>query len=150
MMTSTPDSAATRDLGAVVAALRRSIAVLSRSETVESAARELNEALDQGDLTRTPVAAGRLNETLDLVKKLVKTADDIDPHVVDGAELDRLWRLAPDALVTEALLLGELRERRLVLQAMEAKTNRRLSSIAIGAAVVALLVPFVERLAQSL
>jgi hypothetical protein len=52
---------------------------------------------------------------------------------------------SPRELVEDAVVEGKLRERRIILQAKEAQTNRFLAYAAIFASIVALSVPFVER-----
>ncbi len=81
-----------------------------------------------------------------LIAQLKSAVDKIDPHIIDEVELDRMMRKSPTALAREALLKGELRERRMIIQAKEARTNRWLAFVALIAAGAALAVPFIEKL----
>ena len=137
-------ASAAKELRETVEALRRAIALLNRSDTVQGLTKELNDAVSAGDAETTETAARLLRTRLDLVTQLTKIAEDLDPHALDPSELDRLWRLPPTELVDEALFLGNFRERRMVLQAKEAETNRLLARAAIGASIVAVLVAVVD------
>jgi quercetin dioxygenase-like cupin family protein len=138
---------ALRDLAKTIG---QSVTLLSDSRSVRTASADLRKAVDDGDPVKASDAATDLLARLELIRKLTRAADDIDPHVLAPSELERLWKMEPTELIDDALREGKLRERRIMVEAKEAETNRRLARIAIGAAVgaslVALAVPLVERL----
>jgi hypothetical protein len=134
----------------LVKTLEDAAAVLAQSGIVTSAASEFDAAIHAGHKEQAVEAAARLTKSAALVQTLLKTADNIDPHILNRKERKRLWALKPDELADEVLATGEYRERRLVLEAMGERTNRRLGRIAILAAAIALAVPFVQQYAETL
>ena len=87
-----------------------------------------------------------LVKLLEPLAKLQKIVDDLDPHTLSKDEFKKWWSKRPKAISQDAVVSGRLRERRILLQAKEAETNRRLAFAAFFAALVALAVPFIERL----
>lgn len=120
----------------LVAILDRTSIWISASEPTRMAATELEEALAGEDAARTEVAALALSARLELMRKLTDLRDKIDPHVLYPEELKRLRAMDPGDLVDDALLQGRLRERRILVEAMEAATNRLAARIAVGAAIL--------------
>lgn len=119
---------------------------LCDSTETKSATEELKVAMASGDRTKAALAADKLRQPAKEIAELAKRIDQIDPHVLDPAEAKDLRKLGPIRLVEDALHHGKLRERRMLLQAMEAETNRWLAKVAVVAAVIALFIPFLERL----
>jgi len=124
----------------LVDALNRAIDRLVAASDVTDARATLETAMN--DKTATDVAkdAENLHDKLSTILTLIKTADELDPHVLPEQELitDRKWgwgkrKKKPDELAAEALSQGEFRQRRFALQAAEANTNRRIAWFAIAA-----------------
>jgi hypothetical protein len=137
---------ANSDLVQVVRSLEQSIALLSQSEGVRFAWEQLDAAIKGGDAEAVSEAAEDMVERLNVVSRLTKTVDTIDPHVLELGQFQTLWKKRPKALVQDALVAGKLRERRMLLQAKEAETNRLLAYVAFVASMIALSIPFIERL----
>jgi len=140
-------SAANQHLVGLVETLEAAAATLARNDAIHNAAKAFDDA---GDNNERWEAAKCLHSNAALIEKLLETAEHIDPHVLNEQELADLWDMKPRDLADDAILNGSLRERRLVLEAMAEQTNRRLGWTAIGAAIAALLVPFVDKVAQGL
>jgi hypothetical protein len=84
--------------------------------------------------------------------KLKKIVDALDPHTLTEQEFKKLWRQRPKTIIKDAVVSGRFRERRILLQAKEAETNRKLARTAFVAALVAVLaalitlaVPFIQK-----
>jgi hypothetical protein len=106
------------------------VARLSSSPEVKSACERLNEAVKGADAHG---AANDFKKAFEPLTTVVKIADQIDPHVLTPEELAGLGDSSTDQLVRKALTKGALRERRMLLQAAEANTNRRIARWAIAA-----------------
>jgi hypothetical protein len=124
--------------------LEEYVAWLCESEEIRSATAELKAAMDSRDRTKAASAAEKVRQCAKEIEELTKLIDQVDPHVLDQAQVKSLRKLGPTKLVADALHEGKLRERRMLLQAMEADTNRRLAWVAFIAAMVALSIPFIE------
>jgi hypothetical protein len=130
----------------LVATLEESIVFLSQDEALQSARERLATAINARDSKDVAEAAQAVLEKLEVITQLTKTLQTLDPHVLEEGQFAKLWEKRPKDLVEEAVVEGKFRERRIILQAKEAETNRLLVRTAIGASVVALAVPVVERL----
>src|SRR5689334_11644134 len=108
----------------LVRTLEDAAAVLANSASVTRAAKEFKVAIEDGREEQAVEAAKQLANRAALVQTLVKTANGIDPHVLNERERKVLWKLKPSKLADEALATGAYRERRLVLEAMVERTNR--------------------------
>jgi hypothetical protein len=129
----------------VVAKLERLIAYLAQGPALRMARERLEAAIETSDPAEISEAAQALREELDVIAWLTKAVETIDPHVLDPAEFKKVWRKWPRVLVKEALVEGKLRERRIILQAKEARTNQLLALAAFAAALAAVAGPFIER-----
>jgi nitrogen-specific signal transduction histidine kinase len=120
----------------LVESLEQTILLLSSSSHVKLACERFNEAVSQSDGAVASGATRQFKEDIEPLTTLVKTADVLDPHILTAEELEGLGHSPTDELVRAALTKGALRERRILLQAAEANTNRRIARWAIGAIVV--------------
>jgi hypothetical protein len=131
--------------------LERALEALKEHPTLRATARQLREKATSGE--------GIHKETLDLVTRLEqqlaplaglqKIVDALDPHILSRDEFNQLWSKGPKAIIQGAVESGRLRERRILLQAKEAVTNRWLALAAFFAALAALAVPLVEKALKS-
>jgi hypothetical protein len=108
------------------------VARLSSSPEVKSACERLDEAV-KGPGAGAHDAANDFMMAFKPLITVIKIADQIDPHVLTPEELAGLGDSSTDQLVRKALTKGALRERRMLLQAAEANTNRRIARWAIAA-----------------
>ena len=115
--------------------LDKIVARLSSSDEVTSACKRLDKAVN-GPGAAAHCAAKNFKEAFEPLTTVIKIADEIDPHVLTPEELTALGNSKTDQLVREAATKGALRERRILLQAAEANTNRRIAWFAIAAIVV--------------
>jgi hypothetical protein len=133
----TNGQAARRDL---VAWLEQAIGFLS-----QSALEKLNSATNPMQQTDATKIKRQLDEPmrseLELIGKLAKIMDDIDPHSIKEQDLETLFKKGPSELVKDALVEGKLRERRIIIEAKEAEiaaeeaeTSRRLVRWTVWAA----------------
>jgi hypothetical protein len=112
-----------------------------------AAARQLREraTTSEGIDKETLDLMKQLEQQLDPLAKLQKFVDDLDPHTLSPEKFKELWSKRPNEIIQGAVEAGRLRERRILLQAKEAETNRRLAYAAFFAALAALAVPFIEK-----
>jgi hypothetical protein len=115
--------------------------------TLLAAARQLREraTTSEGIDKETLDLMKQLEQQLDPLAKLQKFVDDLDPHTLSPEKFKELWSKRPNEIIQGAVEAGRLRERRILLQAKEAETNRRLAYAAFFAALAALAVPFIEK-----
>ena len=125
--------------------LEEYVAWLCESDEIRSATAELKAAMANRDRMKAASAFGNLRQCWQEIEQLIKLIDQVDPHVLHRAQVRTLRKLGPIKLVEEALDQGKFRERRMLLQAMEAQTNQRLAWAAFLAAMAALAVPFIDR-----
>ena len=118
---------------------------LCESDEIRSATTELKEAIANRDRTKAASSAEALRQRANKIEQLLKLVDQVDPHVLDQAQVKTLYEQGPIKLVKDALHQGKFRERRMLLEAIEAQTNQYLAWAAFLAAITALAVPFIER-----
>jgi hypothetical protein len=126
--------------------LESAVDALLNDPRLRDDAKQLRESAAKSDtLDKTVDLTTRLQRRLAPVAKLQKIVDDLDPHRLSEDEFDELWPQRPKEIIRGAVVSGRLRERRILLQAKEARTNTWLARSAVFAALVALLVPFIDR-----
>jgi hypothetical protein len=123
--------------------LEQSIMCLSENANLYKAMQSLKGALAMQNAASIIQAADSLLPQLELIGKLTDAVDKIDPHKMEPAQFKKLRRMRPTKLIEGALAEGKLRERRIILQAKEAATNRLLAYAAFLAAIIALAIPFI-------
>ena len=107
----------------------------------------------QTDAEKAKQVPPQLRDQLKSIGEIAKILDDIDPHSINKAEFERLKKKRPTELVEDALAIGKLRERRVIIEAKEAEINRKLArwtwiaalagiAAGLGAVVAALVAVF--------
>lgn len=120
----------------LVDTLGMTIVALSASGHIQSACERFNQAVARSDGADSVGALPEFEEAMKPLTTLVKTTNAIDPHILTEKDLRGLGRSTTDELVRTALRKGSLRERRLLIQAAEANTNRTIAQWAVGAIAV--------------
>jgi hypothetical protein len=126
--------------------LRDAAGEMLHSQEIKALRDGLAAAIRDGKGESVAAQAKQLRTGLKSAMELLDHADKLEPHSLEEAELRALFEKKPSELAMEALVKGKLRERRMVLQAKEAETNRRAVRVALGAAVIALVVPILPEL----
>jgi hypothetical protein len=125
---------------------------LKKHPTLLAAARQLrerattSEGIDKETLDsmeRMERQLGPLVKALDQLAKLQKIVDDLDPHTISEVKFKKWWSKSTKEIIQDAAVSGRFRERRIILQAKEAETNRKLARIAFIAAMIALAGPLI-------
>jgi hypothetical protein len=138
------DDQATRR--ALAKELRDAAGEMLHSQQIKALRDGLAAAIRDGKGESVAGQAEELRTGLKSAMELLDHADKLEPHSLEEAELRALFKKKPSEIAMEALVEGKLRERRMVLQAKEAETNRRAVRVALGAAVIALAVPILPEL----
>src|SRR6266568_1675256 len=136
----------------LVASLAQSIEFLSQDEHLQSRRQQLDAAIKSHNPEEVSRIAGELRKQLELISQLTGTLEKIHPHTISRQQFEDLKDKSPTELTEDALILGKMRERRMILQAKDAETNRRLAWAAWAAAIaatlaalIALIVPFIHK-----
>jgi hypothetical protein len=130
------------DLERIVDALRNHPALRDESKEL---LQKVATANTSNALNETVDLTNRLEQRLAPLVQLQKIVDDLDPHRLSKDEFKELWPKSPKEIISGAVESGRLRERRILLQAKDATTNRFLARMAFFAAMAALAVPVIDR-----
>jgi hypothetical protein len=128
--------------------LECALEALRKHPIIRTATRQLRDRVTSGekiDKETLDTLVNGLEQQLAPLIKLQKIVDDLDPHTLSEKEFKELWPKSPKRIIQDALEARRLRERRILLQAKEAETNRWLARIAFIAAMIALAVPFIDK-----
>jgi quercetin dioxygenase-like cupin family protein len=130
--------------------LDQAISWTAADRSYDDAARALASAMTSGDLEAVRQAKVEYERLLRELESGITLRDDLDPHALEPDDLAELRTKGSIDLAEEALLQGRMRERRILIEARQAETNRRLAWIAVLAAFAALSVPIIDRLLRFL
>jgi hypothetical protein len=138
-----PNTTATT-VSAHMATLDAAIDRLASEPDLVGAREAVDDTIRQRDGPSVIAAATTYIRELAVLRELIDIREKIDPHVLTIDEIAALRSKAPAEIVEEALRIGRLRERRILIEAKEAETNQRLVRLTATASVVALIAVIVD------
>jgi hypothetical protein len=135
-MTNTTHAAVSETLSLHVATLDDAICWLTKAPQLVGGQAAVDKAIRDG---QDPAAlVETYKSALAKLRELIELREKIDPHVLTSEELTALRRKPPMEIVEEALKIGRLRERRILVEAKDAETNNWLARLTAAASIIAL------------
>ena len=141
-MTNTTPTAVPTTLSMHVATLDNAIDWWANAPQLVSGQAAVDKAIRDGENPSAHVDSYR--SALAKLRELIEFRDKIDPHVLTSDDLSALRRKRPMEIVEEALRIGRLRERRILVEATDAETNHRLARLTAAASIIALVAVIVD------